>query len=160
MKATVTLFDEVFNISLEVNSYRDGNRVAITAVCDDGERFGTVTVNDPSVDLAEGEILVKTWTENAWVPQLLEQLPNRFFDTGKRVPMGYDNAQVWRFVPSWESQVDVESKGACRGCGCDMVVLENGLAHHLDREGDSKEADHEAVLDDREPIGLGLGKGD
>jgi hypothetical protein len=97
MRATVDLLGETFNLELDAHSYVDGGRVAITAVCDDGERFGTVTVNEPGADLGPGEVLVKTWTENVWVRQLLELLPGHFRDTGRRVSCGHSRAEVWEF---------------------------------------------------------------
>ena len=97
LKANVTLLDEPCDITLDVRQYGMGGRTAIVAMCDEGV-YGKVTVNDPEVTLAEGEILVKTWMENEWVPQLLEQLPGNFRDTGRRVRMGYAEAQIWSFI--------------------------------------------------------------
>lgn len=96
MKATATLFGETTEVELVVNSYQAGGRPAIIAMCEDGV-YGVVTVNEPKTVLAEDEILVKTWTESVWVPQLLEQLPHVFKDTGRRVPMGCAHAQIWKF---------------------------------------------------------------
>ena len=97
MRATVDLLGETFNLELDAHSYVDGGRVAITAATTRGERFGTVTVNEPGADLGPGEVLVKTWTENVWVRQLLELLPGHFRDTGRRVSCGHSRAEVWEF---------------------------------------------------------------
>jgi hypothetical protein len=96
MKTKIEFLGEVVDIQLEVAEYNMGGRKAIRAMCDEGP-FGVLTVNDPGARLGPGEILVKTWTENCWVPQLLELLPENFKDTGRRVPMGYGSAQVWKF---------------------------------------------------------------
>ena len=98
MKASIEMFGETTEVVLEVKKYLAGGRPAITAMCEDGP-FGVVTVNDPDVLLGPGEILVKAWTENRWVTQLLEQLPEHFTDTGRRVSMGHAMAHIWKFKP-------------------------------------------------------------
>jgi len=70
----------------------------------DGEIFGVLTVNLPDKEhlLGRGEVFVKTWSENAgWVAKVLAT--GLFEDTGKRVPTGFVEAQIWRFVtpPGW-----------------------------------------------------------
>ena len=66
-----------------------------------GEPVGMLTVNIPSAELEDGEFLVKTWSEN-------EDLAGgalasgRFVDTGRRVPTGHVEAQVWRFKSDGE----------------------------------------------------------
>lgn len=76
---------------------RYGNdRLALMIVDeDDGSSIGVATVNLPEADLAPGEILIKTWSENAG---LLEAMISAGIieDTGKRVPTGFVEAAVCR----------------------------------------------------------------
>lgn len=83
---------------LKAGHYGNG-RLAIEAyVVEDGENWGTLTVNIVGApEPAEDEIIVKAWSENEhWVPQLLTVLPHVFEDTGRRIPAGYAQAQVWK----------------------------------------------------------------
>lgn len=70
---------------------------------DDGsyeESMGVLTVNLPEHELGPDEILVKTWSENALLAaEVLRQRPDVLEDTGKRVPTGFVEAQVWRVKP-------------------------------------------------------------
>lgn len=95
MDATVTLFDETYEIDLVLDTYENGGRIAIRAYTEDGP-FGTITTNVPEFPLKKGEIIVKTWNESEWVPQLLTQMPDMFKDTGKRVKLGYAEGQIWK----------------------------------------------------------------
>ena len=98
MNTTITLYDQKVKIAINKGTYSMGNRTALEAVgCEDGDPFGFITVNIPDVPLKANEICVKTWSENSWVLQLLTLLPNNFKDTGKRIPCGYTDAQVWEF---------------------------------------------------------------
>ena len=66
---------------------------------DDGEPFGTVTVNVPGYPLADDEVPVKTCEENAPARQPLLN-SGVFMDTGKRVPCGDAEAEVWKLLPT------------------------------------------------------------
>lgn len=60
-----------------------------------GEPYGTLTKVVPGVQLADGEVLIKTYSENEPFRQpLLES--GLFEDTGRRVNSGYINLEVWR----------------------------------------------------------------
>ena len=88
---------ESLTLILMAGRYR-GGRLAIESYELSGEPWGVLTVNLPEArDLAADEIIVKTWSENEiWVPQLLTVLPHVFEDTGRRIPAGYTQAQVWK----------------------------------------------------------------
>lgn len=81
--------------------YAQGN-IAIQYMGDAGP-LGTLTVNLPDDELDDGEFAVKTWSEN-------EQLAKAAFatglfeDTGKRIPTGFVEAQVWRFAKAEQNQ--------------------------------------------------------
>lgn len=61
----------------------------------DGEPWGRLTVRVPGAALAHDEIVVKTWEENAQIrePALACGL---FEDTGRRVPCGFVQGEIWR----------------------------------------------------------------
>jgi len=86
------------NIELVDHVYTDNGRRAIQAVCDEGP-FGMLTVNIPDAELADDEICVKVWSENAyWAPQVLSQLKDKFVPTGREVPTGFVSAHVYKVV--------------------------------------------------------------
>ena len=62
------------------------------------EPIGKLTVNLSDDDpLANGEFFVKTWSENERIAE--DALASGLFvDTGRRVPTGRVEAQVWRFA--------------------------------------------------------------
>lgn len=72
------------------------------AVEDGWEPYATITVNLPDADLEADEVVIKNWTENSWVGQLLELMPDVFQDTGKRIKTGFVEAPVWKFTPKPE----------------------------------------------------------
>lgn len=72
-----------------------GGRRAIQLNDDEtGEPYLTISVNVPHAVIEDGEILVKTWSENESLrgPLLASGL---FVDTGKRVPSNHAEAEVW-----------------------------------------------------------------
>lgn len=75
----------------------DNGRIAIT-ISSDGVPFRILSVNLPESPLEDGEIFVKTWSENAAIREPILAL-GIFEDTGKRVPTGFTEAEVWRFKP-------------------------------------------------------------
>jgi len=84
------------NLTLVEHRYRDNDRLAIQAVCDEGP-FGMLTVNIPDAELAPDEVCIKVWSENStWVPQLLAQLGDKFIPTGRSVHTGFVSAPVYR----------------------------------------------------------------
>lgn len=60
--------------------------------------IATLTVNIPEyTDLKENEIIVKTWSENKLFAQEVLKTGD-FEDTGKRIPLGFVEAQVWKIL--------------------------------------------------------------
>ena len=85
------------NIEIVEHRYTDNGRLALQAICDEGA-FGMLSVNIPDADLAEDEVCVKVWSENAaWVPQVLAQLKDTFVPTGRSVPTGFVTAPVYKY---------------------------------------------------------------
>ena len=59
-----------------------------------GESLATLTTNMVNDSLKDGEVFVKTWSENEEIAKAA--LESGFFkDTGRRVSAGYVEAQVW-----------------------------------------------------------------
>lgn len=95
---TIDFLGQPTNIELVEHRYRDNNRLAIQAVCEDGEPFGMLTVN-LETPLADDEVCIKTWSENsAWVPQVLAALKDKFIPTGREVPTGFVRAPVYKIA--------------------------------------------------------------
>jgi len=93
--------------TIHLDKYSEGGRLAIILICDDdGEEYGTLTVNMPEVPLDPGEIIIKTWSENEQMAKAA-LMSGLFRDTGKRVPTGFVQAHIWRIeklpnVRFWE----------------------------------------------------------
>ena len=74
---------------------RDGAVAIIIEAVYVYETYATLTVNIPCTILEKDEILVKTWSENEPITDFLRN--SEFFeDTGKRVPTGFVEAEIWR----------------------------------------------------------------
>lgn len=79
---------------VETSAYAEGGATAITLLTENGSPFLKLTVNVPDIPLEDGEILVKTWSENEpYIPLILET--GYFKDTGKRVKLQFVEASVW-----------------------------------------------------------------
>lgn len=93
---TIDFLGESVQIELVDTIYTDNGRRAIQVVCHEGP-FGMLTVNLPEADLADDEVCVKVWSENAsWAPQVLAALKDRFIPTGRSVRTGFVEAPVYR----------------------------------------------------------------
>lgn len=92
---TVNLFGEIYKVSFCLEKYQNGGRVALRAILDNREPFGMLTVNIPEARIGDGEIIVKTWSENEPLAEAA-LASGLFIDTGKRIPTGHVFAQVWR----------------------------------------------------------------
>lgn len=94
----IKAFGEAYELRLKRETYRDNGRLAIRlSDAQTGEPFGVLTTNDPQVELAPDEILVKCWSGNeGWYSQLLGL--GIFEDTGRRESVGFCQAPVWRLV--------------------------------------------------------------
>ena len=82
------------DMDVDIALYKTGGTAVI--LNQDGQRFATLSVNFPEVELEEGEFAVKTWSENEQIAE--DALASGLFiDTGKRIRSGYVGASVWRF---------------------------------------------------------------
>lgn len=84
-------------VFLDLHEYNNNGRMAITLVTSKGEPFCTLTCNLPDEPLEDGEFFVKTWSENEVVAKAARE-SKLFIDTGKRVPAGHAQAEVWRLA--------------------------------------------------------------
>jgi len=102
MRTTIKAFNENVEIELKTDLYHQSKRLCIIAyVVEDNqliESWGKVTVNVPEIPLEENEIIVKVHSENEWVLQLLNLLPDVFRDTQKRIASGFVELQVWKLM--------------------------------------------------------------
>jgi hypothetical protein len=75
----------------------DGNATSIqlVTVSDHPEPFATLTCYIPGVELADDEVMIKTWSENKLVAKTA-LASGLFEDTGKRIPTGFVLAEIWR----------------------------------------------------------------
>lgn len=90
---------QAYGHTLEVRrtQYKSNGRTALElSSVPDGQSFGLFTVNLSAVELAEGEFLARTWSENEALrePMLRTGL---FEDTGRRVQAGHYQDEVWKF---------------------------------------------------------------
>lgn len=75
----------------------DNGRLAVFAICEDGEPWGKLSINEPGIGLADGEFIAKTWAENSlWVEDARKC--GLFMDTGSRVQVGHCRGEVWRIA--------------------------------------------------------------
>lgn len=87
-------------LDLVLLAYADGRPAVRAVVAGTGEPYGTLSVNPgPGVELPDGCIAVKTWSENAgwWQAAAMSGL---FLLTGQTLPLGnFDSvAPVWRIL--------------------------------------------------------------
>ena len=80
----------------EAQYFEPADRIAIQLRAG-GEPLAILTINLPDEPLNPSEMFVKTWSENAEIAaEALES--GLFVDTGKRVPTGFVEAQIWKFA--------------------------------------------------------------
>ena len=82
---------------IHTSKYNDGGGQAIVIVDGNRSPYATLTVNVPEVPLEEGELVIKTWSGNQSISDTLRK-SGLFEDTGKRVPVGYVQGEIWRWV--------------------------------------------------------------
>lgn len=100
------------NFYMSQESYMNNGTPAITLYAKEGDELEpwidlTTNVRGASTFLEEGECLVKTWSENE--PYIKPMLESGWFeDTGKRVPTGFVEAQVWKILKPISGDEPVE----------------------------------------------------
>jgi hypothetical protein len=94
----VSAYGTTWTVRVESSKYRVNDRAALMLVCRDGIPFAKLTVNIPSLELAENEFAVKSWDgQDQFLDTVLDQ--GLFEDTGRRVANEFGAvAQVWRFI--------------------------------------------------------------
>ena len=83
------------DLTFHISHYIEGGDTAVVLATETGEMYAVLTVNIEEIPLMEGEILVKTWSENEEISKAC--LETGFFeDTGLKVPTGFVTASVWK----------------------------------------------------------------
>lgn len=83
---------------LGIDTYAISERIALLLVdAEDYEPIATATVNIPEVNLAEGEIIIKNYSENEGMVDALVKA-NVIHPTNRLVPCGYTVADVCKFT--------------------------------------------------------------
>lgn len=89
-----------YNVRLHCAQYGNG-RLAIQAICDDGEPYGNLTVNLPNEELGEGELFIKTWGGNEELTACA-LATGLFIDTDRPIVTGWTTAETWKLVKGVE----------------------------------------------------------
>src|SRR5262245_49910708 len=91
MQQLTAIFVAGQEIKVLEGRYTEGGRALLLQA---PARSFTLTVIVRGANLRAGEFLVKTWDENAPFRQPL-LASGQFRDTGKRVPVGHAQAEIW-----------------------------------------------------------------
>lgn len=85
------------NISIKMGvSYQNGQPKV--QLWDNDGPVGSLSVAGPdNVKLAPGEFLAKVWSENEEIAACALE-SGLFIDTGRRIPMGFAEAQIWKIA--------------------------------------------------------------
>jgi hypothetical protein len=96
----VSAYGKTWNTVFRVNQYMNGRIAIETKVADGeeaGEPYGILTCNLPDEKIEDGQIIVKTWSENEGLAAAALG-SGLFRDTGKRIPTGFVQAQIWEVL--------------------------------------------------------------
>jgi hypothetical protein len=93
----VRIGNDVYQTHFHVSVYGNGRPAIRLIDAEDGSSFGVLTVNIPEAELGDWEVIVKTWSENESLAKAAIA-SGRFKDTGRRVPTGWAEAQVWEVL--------------------------------------------------------------
>lgn len=99
MRTTIQFYDDKIALRIKVAGEYNSGMKAIEAIDETEQCFGRLTVNVSGVALESDEIIVKTYSENeAWVPQVLNNLSKHFIPTGKTVKSGFVTMPIYKFI--------------------------------------------------------------
>ena len=82
-------------LTLVSGRYQNG-RLAIKATNSDGEPIATLTVNMPEIELTEGQVIIKDWSENEGAMVTLRRAG--LIDAGVPIPAGFCTAYVCKWL--------------------------------------------------------------
>lgn len=92
----VVIDDET--LSIQQGYYANGRpSIELFAPMEMDGTYAVLSVNLPDQPLADDEFFAKTWGENQHIRKPMLEC-GFFEDTGKRVPTGFVEAEVWRFT--------------------------------------------------------------
>ena len=87
-------------LSVVFEEYADNGRKAITLIDqEDGMPFCTATINVPEIPLQDDEVIIKNYSENAGILELLEEA-GYIQDTGDIVYVGMAEANICKLLKS------------------------------------------------------------
>lgn len=96
MKTKINYDGDAIELRLAKKRYQTNNRLAILAFWSSGA-FGVLTVNVEAEPLADDEVIVKTYAENAdWAVQVVNNLPEVFTPTGRTAQVGQCGCPVYK----------------------------------------------------------------
>lgn len=82
-------------LELRQAQYKNKRTALVAVDAESLERYGTLTVNAPEVELGDGEFVIKTWSENEDLAEVA--FNSGFFeDTGKRAQFEHVTAEIWK----------------------------------------------------------------
>lgn len=84
-----------FELEIQEEIYENNGRICLQLWDKEGP-YATLTTNIPEAELAPGEFLIKSWSENHAIAESALR-SGLFEDTGRRVRTGFVEAPVWRF---------------------------------------------------------------
>lgn len=84
-----------YTVWLEKHKYSNG-RTALLLMDEEGQ-VACATVNLPELNLHDGEVFIKTWSENEGMMEFLLD-NNIIIDTGREVPTGFVVARVGKLL--------------------------------------------------------------
>jgi hypothetical protein len=120
--------------AVQTAAYQSGGALAVMlSNSTTEEAISTLSVNLPDADyeLAPGEFFAKTWSENEDIAKLA-LASGLFEDTGRRVPTGWVEAQVWKIITPSEKSAKYADlvQSACSPSGVThslIKLMEGGL---------------------------------
>ena len=84
-------------LELRKGKYTNGHLAIRLIETKSKEPWCDLTVCLVDAELDDGEFFVKTWSENADTTTALIEQTDLFVNTGRIVPTGFVNANVWKF---------------------------------------------------------------
>ena len=104
-----------YNGYVEFSQYPNG-RTAILLKCDDGSPLATATINLPEVELNDGEVIIKNYSENSGIVNALVNAG--VVEFGRPIQVGSFGADCWICTMVKD---DGETEEYCQGCGNVLV---------------------------------------
>lgn len=97
-KETPILKFKGYNLAIELNKYSDNNGTALALFeIEDHSPFAMATINMPLIELNENEVIIKNYSENEGIEELL--IKNGIIEkTGRTVNGGFVNCNICKLL--------------------------------------------------------------